>query len=261
MPSQSLSHYFITSTDGEPESYTTAFVEAVSHGVVSGVHIPDSSAPVPDEVLSRLQPEEKTLADEMRAYRQVSWTGGRLALHTAVRSLGERGDAVPAGPRGEPVLPRGIAGSVSHKRKLAVAIAARSSHGTIGIDLEDLGPPRKGIAERVLLPEELAAVAELPEDRQWISIVLRFSIKEAIYKALHPHVRRFVDFSEACVTPDVDGTAQVEMRLARDEGPFKVEAFYYWLPGQVLSTVRIRTKRRGRRGSEPPPAEAPADDS
>jgi len=247
MSAQSLSHYFIVSTDGEPEPYTTAFVEAVSHGVVAGVHIPDSPSPVSAQVLSCLQPKERELAEGMRAYRQVSWTGGRLALHQAVRNLGERGDGVLVGPRGEPVLPRGIAGSVSHKRKLAVAIAARSSHGSIGVDLEDLGPPRKGIAERVLLPEELEAVAELPPERQWISIVLRFSIKEAIYKALHPHVRRFVDFSEACVHPDVDGTTRIELRLAKDEGPFKIEGFYYWLPGQVLSTVRIRTKRQSRK--------------
>jgi len=243
MSSHSLSHYFVSSTE-EETPYTTAFVEAVSHGVLAAVHIPDSPDPVSEDVLSRLQPDERTLANEMRAYRQVSWTGGRLALHQAVRHLGERGDSVPSGPRGEPVLPRGIAGSVSHKRKLAVAIAARSSHGTIGVDLEDLGPARKGIAERVLLQEELDAVATLPEERQWLAIVLRFSIKEAIYKALHPHVRRFVDFSEACVTPDIDGTAHVEMRLTQKEGPFKVEAFYYWLPGQVISTVRIRPGRR-----------------
>lgn len=247
MSAHSLSHYFSAPVAAEYEPFTTAFVEAISHGVVAAVHLPDSPEPVPDHVLSRLQPEERDLAAEMRAYRQVSWAGGRLALHHAVRQLGERGVGVPSGPRGEPMLPRGLAGSVSHKRTLAVAIAARASHGTLGVDLEHLVPARDGIAERVLTGEELAAVRALPPERQWVATVLRFSMKEAIYKALHPHVNRYVDFSEAAVVPDVDGTCQVRLSLAGGEGPFRIEARYYWLPGQVLASVRIRPTRRGRK--------------
>ena len=73
-----------------------------------------------------------------------------------------------------------------------------------------------------------------------MGVLLRFSIKEAIYKAVYPYVRRYVDFSEAHVTPDPDGQAEVTLRLSQGEGPFRVEARYYWLDGRVLSTVRIR---------------------
>ncbi len=247
MSAHSLSHYFSAPVAAEHEPFTTAFVEASAHGVIAAVHLPDSPDPVPEHALSRLQPEERALAATLRAYRQVSFTGGRLALHQAVRQLGERGGAVLTGPRGEPLLPRGLAGSISHKRRLAVAIAARSSHGSLGIDLEDLGPHRQGIAERVLTEGELTAVRALAPGRQWVATVLRFATKEAIYKALHPHLERYVDFSEAAVLPDVDGTCQVRLELRQGEGPFRVEARYYWLPAQVLATVRIRAGRRGRR--------------
>jgi len=238
MSATNLAGYF---ADLRPrEEYGPAFVEALPFGVTAGVFIPDSPEPVPPERVSSLVAAEGEYAGGLRGYRQVSFVGGRMALHRACGQLGERVGAVMVGPRGEPVMPAGLTGSVTHKRSLAVAMVARVDHGNVGLDLEDLNPPRRGIAERVLRPEELEVVRALPEPRRWTATVLRFSLKEAIYKAIHPFVHRFVGFEEAAVVPDVDGTARVTLHLERGEGPFTVEALYFWLPGQVLSTVRIR---------------------
>ena len=38
-------------------------------------------------------------------------------------------------------------------------------------------------------------------------VLLRFSLKEAIYKAAHPILQQYVGFQEAEVTPHSDGTA------------------------------------------------------
>jgi enterobactin synthetase component D len=92
----------------------------------------------------------------------------------------------------------------------------------------------------VLTADELAAIAAFPDDRRWMSILLRFSIKESIYKALDPYVKRYVGFHEAEVWPGVDGMASVTLRLAGGEGPFSVDARYEWLRGRVLTSVRIR---------------------
>jgi enterobactin synthetase component D len=242
----SLSQYLAAPADLEPEPYSVAFVEALSHGVAVGIYLPDSPDPVPAEVLDQLHPAEREAAAGMRAYRQVSYTGGRLAIQVAMEQLGGPLESVGSGPRGEPLLPGGLAGSITHKRTLAVALVAREAHGALGIDLEDLHPARDGIAERVLRPEELEAIAHLPSDRRWTATAVRFSIKEAVYKAVHPFVNRYVGFEEASCQLDVDGTARVDLLLNEESRQFRVEARYYWLPGQVLSTVRIRQFRRRR---------------
>lgn len=220
--------------------FSVAFHHATPHGVVSAIHIPDAPDPVPDGVLTRLPEAEAELARTLRGYRQVQFVGGRLALRLACEQLGVRPPPLLSDDRGAPRLPPGVAGSISHKGGLALAMAARATQGTLGVDLEDYGPPRPQIAPRVLTPDELAAVDALPPDRRWFGILLRFSVKESIYKALDPYVRRYVGFHEARVTPDLHGRAAIELLLANGEGPFEVDGRYEWLRGRVMTSVRIR---------------------
>jgi len=219
--------------------FTPAFHRAVHFGLLTGVHLPDSKEPVPESILSILSPSAQDYARTLGGYRQVDWVGGRLALLGSLNGLGpDPGDLLPD-EHGAPRMPPETNGSVSHKRTLAVALAARQAHGAIGVDLEDLSPTRDGIAERVLVPDELATVQALPAEYRWVGTVLRFSFKEALYKALHPHVKRFVGFEEARVDPDTDQTAHIELMLKNGEGPFVVEARYLWMPGRVLTMVRL----------------------
>ena len=219
--------------------FSTAFQRAVHFGLLVGVHLPDSKEPVPKPTLERLPEPARSHARSLGGYRQVDWVGGRLALANSLDGLGHNpGDLLPD-EHGAPVLPPGVTGSVSHKRTLAVALTARTEHGTLGCDLEDLSPERDGIAERVLLPEELEVVRALPPERQWVGTLLRFSFKESIYKALHPFVHRYVGFDEAFVDPDTDQTAHIELRLKEGEGPFQLEGRFLWLPGRVLTMVRL----------------------
>jgi len=44
-------------------------------------------------------------------------------------------------------------------------------------------------------------------------VLLRFSLKEAFYKAIHPLICQYVGFQEAEVTPHPDGTATVKWNL------------------------------------------------
>lgn len=157
--------------------FQVAYHHATPHGVVTAVHIPDSPEPVPDEVLATLLEPEAEFARELRGYRQVQFVGGRLALRQACGQLGVRAGPLLSTPRGAPVLPEGLAGSVSHKRDLAIAMACRTTGYTLGVDLEDYGPERLRIAEHVLTPAERAALDGLEPSRAWISLLLRFSIK------------------------------------------------------------------------------------
>ncbi len=230
-------------------------------GLISGVTLPVDKSPVAVEVLEQLQVEERHHAETLTGHRQVEWVGGRLALHRAIRQLGVRSGPILTGERGEPLLPEGVAASVSHKRGLAVALAAREVHGTLGVDLEDLSPPRPTIATKILRPEEQELVDRLSGQRRWVAILLRFALKEAIYKALHPHLHRFVGFQEASVSLDLDGTAEVTLHLEEPAPSLWVAARYHWLEDRVLAAVRIRTAPAPPELTAPVPEPDPAVDS
>ena len=220
--------------------YTVVYKEAVHHGVVIGVTLPEEKAQVPEAVLSQLHPDERAFAASLRGFRKMHWVGARLATATAFSVLGYGAPPVLSDPWGAPTSQHDLSISVSHKKHLAVAIVARSEHGSLGIDLEDLAPDRMTIADRVLRPEELRQVKQMPEDRQWTSTLLRFSVKESIYKALAPRQRRYIDFSEAEVTPNIDGTFAVNLHLEQGPYPAEIEARYTWINRSVLTTVRAR---------------------
>ena len=214
--------------------------DAVQHGIVLGVSLPDSSAPVPVEILEQLHPEERTYAENLRGYRQVHWVGGRLAARAALQILGCGGPPILTDPWGAPTSRQDLSISISHKRHMAVALVARHEHGSLGVDLEDLSPTREGIERRVLRSDELEEVQIMPGTRRWTSTLIRFSIKEAIYKALAPKHRRYIDFHEAAVYPQLDGSAKVELHLKAGPVPAQLEARYSWLHRSVLSTVRAK---------------------
>ncbi len=224
--------------------YTSAFIVALPHGIAAGVHLPPGPDPVPKEVLARLHPDEREHAATLGGFRQVQFVGGRLALGELFPELGLRRSGVLTNVHGAPDLPAGVTGSVTHKNDLAIAMLARGSPG-LGIDLEETDRDRPGVASRVLRPEELAAVEALPADRRWRDTAIRFSIKESIYKALHPFLVRYIGFGEVAVWPSPDGIDRVEAFLAPGEDNFVFDARHYWVESRVLSTVRVRPRTEG----------------
>ena len=220
--------------------YRTAFLLETAEGMLAGVHIPAVPAPVPEETLACLHPTERQVAETHRAYRQVQYVGGRLAVGLALRALG-----VPAGPvlsdrHGAPIVPDGTAGSISHKRELAVAIARRGESG-LGVDLEDTTRPRRGIEEEILCGDEMAALNNLGDEERWQQIIARFSIKEALYKAIHPFVERHIGFREAAITLRPDGSAAVDLRFP-EGARFVVDAHYQAFETWILSVVTAKPK-------------------
>ena len=97
-----------------------------------------------------------------------------------------------------------------------------------------------GIADKVLRPEERELIARLEEDRQWTATVVRFSMKEAIYKALAPRLQRYIGFEEASISLRTDGTSAVTLHLQDGPEPEWIEGRFAWLDGAVLSSVRVK---------------------
>lgn len=179
-----------------------------------------------------LHPDEAALANALPTARRSSFVAGRAALRTAIAHADARAMSEPIlrTPRGAPRLPKGIVGSVSHKRSVAVALVAPdASRGgtvaTLGIDVEER--PRAGqllrdIAPRILLPSELDQLPTGSTEARQEAVLLFFALKEAIYKAIDPFVHRHVRFREVEVQLGasevaVGGSVSVQLHLPEFE--------------------------------------------
>ncbi len=173
-----------------------AFARPLLDGLCVGVNLPEE---IPDSTPG-IHPEELRLAADFGGARRRTWLGGRVALREALARTGGPID-VPLLPnaRGAPALPGGFVGSVSHKTRLAVALVARDRGARIGVDVEEPGLPRLHLARRLLTPRERIDLEQLPPGEQWHELLLRFSAKEALYKAIDPFVQRYVGFLEVAI--------------------------------------------------------------
>jgi enterobactin synthetase component D len=219
------------------------------HGRCVGVRVPIA---VDKMALLNLADEERAFIDTLSDARKTTWFAGRVALRAALADLGLRHGPILATHRGAPELPDTIAGSISHKRSLAVALAARKDDGlSVGVDIEPIPTMshspgeapwdnRPDISSRVMTPEELATLAAVPDGKRRREIVLHFSIKESLYKAVNPLIGRYVSFQEATVHPRPDGSVSVRLDLSKGEGPFFAEARWSEIDGHLLTTAQVR---------------------
>jgi 4'-phosphopantetheinyl transferase EntD len=207
-----------------------------------GVHIPSTDAAL-DELIAHLAPMEQEKAAGLPRPRRRTWAGGRAAMHEALARLGHALEEVGSDDRGAPKMPSGVLGSITHKDELAAALvvgAARgAARGTVGVDLEMDVVREHDIAARVLTPAELEEIAHLDAPSRAREVLLRFSAKEAVYKAIDPYLRRYVGFLEVEVSPRPDGSAEVRQHLRDGEGPFHLEVTWRRFDGIVLTAARV----------------------
>ncbi len=181
-----------------------------------------------DAALAALPREEQAHAQTLTPVRRREWISGRTALHAAGIT-----DAILSSPRGAPILPAGMVGSISHKGATAVAVVAPASAGFIGIDLERAAPPRLDIGRRILTAREQAALPASDPERGR-AVTLRFAIKEAIYKAVDPIVGRYVGFTE------VELEVGEAVCVATSALPAAIEATWLEHGGFWVATARAR---------------------
>ena len=108
-------------------SFAVRFRRELPAGSCVGVSLPRAAT---FALPPGLHPDEAAFVHAAPAARRASFIGGRVALRAAMAALGAGADEAAGRssptPRGAPALPPGFVGSVSHKRELAVAIAARA---------------------------------------------------------------------------------------------------------------------------------------
>ena len=124
----------------------------------------------------------------------VRWASGaaRMVARSLLAQLGHPGAQVPKGAGGAPVWPVGVVGSLAHDDEIAVAaVGLRRDYASVGIDVERAG---------ALAADMLALVATQSERRRieddLIKAKLLFALKEAVYKAVYPLDRVFLEFGD-----------------------------------------------------------------
>lgn len=224
------------------------------HGVLSAVRLPSASDAASTEAAlhiarPQLLPDEQALADALSVARRVSFVGGRIALRAAMATVAPnaQASAVLRTARGAPLMPEGVLGSVSHKRLVAMALVAPTAPDvhTLGVDVEELPTvaelARPDLAPKILTAFErhsLGGLAERDAMTYRESVRLRFALKEAVYKAIDPHVHRYVRFQEVEVFPDESGDVEVRLALPEFRGRvITVRAWWTRLADHLVATA------------------------
>lgn len=221
-----------------PGGFDPLFVQEWPHGWAVALVLPEAKYDADALSCSLLFPEEEALLATLGPARRICFIGGRLALRGALAQWGIAGLPILRTERGGPRLPPAFSGSLSHKSRVAVALAAPFEKGHLGVDVEVDRAARPGIAKFVLTPREREVLPSSPEGERLVTLV--FSIKESIYKALDPYVTRYVGFHEVEVLGPEGRIETPKFMLRGQEGPFEADVWWEFRSGYIFSSARIR---------------------
>lgn len=145
----------------------------------------------PGDESALLADEAKTITVRTLEGRRASGAA-RIVARQLLAELGHLPGTLPKGPSGAPLWPQGIVGSLAHDDRVAVAAAGlrRNAYG-VGVDVEpaEMLPP--DMLELVATPRERRGTAEDPYGGR-----LLFTAKEAVYKAVQPLDKIFLEFHD-----------------------------------------------------------------
>jgi 4'-phosphopantetheinyl transferase EntD len=216
---------------------------------------------VADEGLdTTLYPEEEALVERAVEKRRRQFTAARACAREALAALDQPPRAILSGPKGEPLWPAGIVGSITHcDGYVACALARSSELRSLGVDAEPDLPLPDGLLGDIAVPAERPMLAELARREpgpHWERLL--FSIKESIYKAWFPLAGRWLGFEDATVS--IDPTEQTFSARLLVPGP-EVEGRELrgfqgrWLAadGFLLAAIALPREPRRPLGARPDP--------
>ncbi|MEU0005717.1 4'-phosphopantetheinyl transferase superfamily protein [Streptomyces sp. NPDC006314] len=143
------------------------------------------AARVGDVAPGELFEQEALVCADAGPRRRAEFTAGRWCAHRALAALGGAPAAVPRGPRGAPVWPAGVVGSITHCAGYRAAAVCRDTRGLgLGLDAEPAEPLPARVRARLLTARENALAGEMERRLPWLPVDrLLFSAREAAYKA------------------------------------------------------------------------------
>ncbi|MBK26968.1 MAG: hypothetical protein CME70_23395 [Halobacteriovorax sp.] len=130
--------------------------------------------------------------------RVNEFLGGRICAHRAAASLGVELKELLAGEKREPLWPRNLVGSITHTKKMAMALVdLKTSSKSVGIDAEEIiGEEKIETIEKMVATKKDLAFLRLFSEKLTAYTVL-FCAKEALYKLVYPLCEEFFGFEEA----------------------------------------------------------------
>lgn len=161
--------------------------------------------------------EARSLGSAVEARRREFETG-RACARQALARLGLPAVAIGGGPRGEPLWPAGIVGSITHcARYRACAVARAHDVRAVGIDAEPHAPLPEGALATIASAGERRALARLDGGACWDRVL--FSAKEAVYKACFSLTGESLGFEDAEILIDAHaGTFGARLRAGAPLG-------------------------------------------
>ncbi|MFP3518098.1 4'-phosphopantetheinyl transferase superfamily protein [Pseudomonas sp. SIMBA_077] len=186
------------------------------------------------------------------AKRQAEFLAGRLCARDALLHLDGTLETPAIGEDRAPVWPDHITGAITHSNGRAGALVAhRSDWQGLGIDLENMLSSERAqrLANQILTPDELQRMAAGPAEDQALIVTLTFSIKESLFKALYPLVRKRFYFEHAEVLSwSKDGSVRVGLLTELSTEWYHgrvIEGQFALLDGQLLTAVAIKAPSAG----------------
>lgn len=139
--------------------------------------------------------------------RRAEFATARHLARVALRRMGASASPIPKGPRGEPVWPAQISGSITHCDGFRGAAVMWALPGrSLGIDAEPSEPLPSDILPYVASRAERRELQELASQERafpWGRIL--FSAKESIFKAQYPLTSINLDFLDVKATLSTNG--------------------------------------------------------
>lgn len=132
--------------------------------------------------------------------RRAEYLAGRVAAQTLLIKEGNNKKVALNHDR-SPQWPAGWHGSISHTEKYATAVIAPQSTGfNLGIDTENLIPKTLESTANVFTTETEQQFLVNSGIDYHLALLITFSAKESLYKALYPVVKLFFGFESAIIT-------------------------------------------------------------
>jgi 4'-phosphopantetheinyl transferase EntD len=146
-----------------------------------------------------LLPEEAALARKFCANRRNEFATGRQSLRRLLLAQGQNIEPILVGDRREPILPGGWLASITHCCDIVATTLVREAlFAGIGIDIENINRMTPEIESIVIDRYEKYARPHHFESMDWLA--LHFSSKEAVFKALHGIIGRYIEFADIQLT-------------------------------------------------------------
>lgn len=184
----------------------------IEHVLPAGVHAVES---LTDRTDIDLFPSERAAIARSVGKRQREFTTVRACAREALSALGVGPVALVPGERGAPTWPDGVVGSMTHCAGYRAAVVAEQTKlASVGIDAEPNNALPDGVLETIALPRDLTDIYMLPTSAGVAWDRLLFSAKESVYKTWFPLTRCWLDFDEAEIGIDPDGTFTARLLVA-----------------------------------------------